>query len=79
MGEKTKMVKKFINISGVKLKLITIAKLKDNNLNDERFLRMIEAMYGGEESKLETKLLDYDHCANLGSQLSIKLQNYFNN
>jgi len=41
-------------------------KLKDNNLKDEMFLRMIEAMYGEQETKLQTSLVDYDNCANLG-------------
>jgi len=30
-------------------------------------LRMLEAMYGAQESKLETSLVDYDQCSNLGN------------
>jgi len=42
-----------------------VCQVKDNNLNDERFLRMIEAMYDDDDAKFEAKLVDYDTCANL--------------
>jgi hypothetical protein len=34
-------------------------------MNDEKFLPMIEAMYGG-DAALPKKLLDYDDCSNKG-------------
>jgi len=46
-------------------------QIKDKSVNEERFLRMIEAMYGDDDSKLESKILDFDYCANLGIFLDL--------
>jgi len=32
---------------------------------------MLEAMYGAQESKLETSLVDYDQCSNLGNYFTL--------
>jgi hypothetical protein len=40
-------------------------------MNDEKFLPMIEAMYGG-DAALPKKLLDYDDCSNKGQVLIFK-------
>jgi len=64
MGEQRGMVKN--NFYCTPDSLLILFKLKDNNLKDEMFLRMIEAMYEDEEDKMATSLVDYDHCANLG-------------
>lgn len=41
-------------------------QLKDERLNDDKFLRMLEALYGSNDNKLAKKLLDYDFCSYQG-------------
>jgi hypothetical protein len=45
-------------------------------LDDEKFLRMIEAMYGGSDS-LPKKIEDYDYCANQGKHSLIVYTEFY--
>jgi hypothetical protein len=60
----------------VKLLLYDEKQLKDEKTNDDKFLQMLEAMYGSNENHLAQKLLDYDFCSNQGTDTA-RLFKYF--
>jgi hypothetical protein len=70
MGEMTSMVNMKFRYEKIQNYFID-EQIKDERLNDEKFLKMLEAMYDSDENTLAQKLLDYDYCNYQGSLFKI--------